>query len=104
MSGFKYNAQGPYRVVNPGDYLDYSMDWRKLLNGIAESISNVVWTVPTGITLNIQPPTVGPITTVWLTTPTPGIYYVSATMTTSLGRVRTRGFTIEVAENQPMRP
>lgn len=100
MSGFLYNAQGPYRVVNPGDYLDYNIDARKLLNGIAEGIASVEWTVPTGITLGPQT-TVGPVANVWLTTPTVGIYYVYATITSTAGRIWNRGFTVVVAENQP---
>jgi hypothetical protein len=106
MSGFLFDAQGPYIVSSPGgaspDDRDYSIDWTQVLALLGptppDTIASNVWNIPTGVTLDSSA-TLGNVTTCWLTTPTIGTYYISNTMTTVGGRTFTRGFRLIITEN-----
>ena len=98
--GFQIDAQGPYINAAPNDDHDYSIDWVNLLVGPGEAIASVSWTLPSGITAGVEV-VVGTVSTVWITTPTIGTYFVLAAMTSSAGRVWNRGFRLIVTDTLP---
>jgi len=97
MSGFQFNAQGPFIVSAVNDNRDYSIDWTNLLNS-GETIATVTWVVPTGVAAGSSSVT-GNVSTQFLITPTVGSYYITAEMTTSAGRVFNRSFKLIVAKD-----
>jgi len=102
MSGFLVDAQGPYIYTAPTDDRDYSFDWTNVLATLGptppDTIATSAWLVPTP---NIEGATAvaNPITTVWITSPTIGEYYVSNTIVTAGGRSFTRTFRLIISEN-----
>lgn len=106
MSGFQVDAQGPYIETAPdtgsgGDDRDYSFDWTNVLATLGptppDTIATSTWNVPTP---NVEGASAlsNPITTVWITSPTIGEYFVSNTIVTVGGRKFTRGFRLIVTE------
>lgn len=80
----------------PGAKLDYSVDWTDWLAD-GETISNVSWTVPSGLTKTTEGIS-GGICTAWLMGGTLGtLYIVVCTITTNVGRVDSRSLYITVA-------
>lgn len=97
MSGFLFDAIGPYIISAAGDDRDYSVDWTNLLN-VGETISTSTWTVPTGLVAGLALIVVN-VTTQWITSPTVGSYIVVSEITTSQGRIYNRSFRLIVNEN-----
>lgn len=86
----------PYWEKDPGATLDYNLDWSAWLNG--DTITNVVWTVPAGLTKTTQSVANG-VTTVWLAGGTLGQRYtVTCRVTTALGRTDERSFQLFIVQ------
>lgn len=103
-NGFQRDENGWFIVAAPGDDRDYSISWRDLLASLGsipvDQIYLSNWNLPAGVTLgavSVNNPT--NINTAWITTPTPGTYFVSNTIVTRDNRDFTRGFRLIVAEN-----
>jgi len=71
---------------DPGEKLDYAVDWTTRLAGDTIATSN--WTVPTGITQTTPAPSfTNTLTTIWLLGGTIGqTYELTNTITTAAGR------------------
>ena len=81
-------------VKDPNAILDYSIDWTEWLS--TDTISNVSWTVPAGITSPSASNTTK-IATVWLSGGTAGQSYdLLCRITTAGGRTDDRTITITV--------
>lgn len=80
-------------VKDPDERLDYEEDWADFL-AVAETISSVAWTVPSGLT-NYSTSNTTTTATIWLTGGTHGQeYLVAGKITTSAGRIAERSFKI----------
>ncbi len=85
-------------IKDPSAVLDYGFDWSDWLN-TGETISSVVWTVPTGLTKDSQSNT-STIATVWLSSGTAGqSYQVACKIVTSVSRTDERSMMI-IVENR----
>ncbi len=75
---------------DPGEKLDYSMDWTAWLAG--DTIAASSWTVPAGITQTTPDPSfTATTTTIWLAGGTVGkTYELTNTVTTAGGRIGVR--------------
>jgi hypothetical protein len=88
---------------DPDATLDYAVDWTSWL-AAGETISSVVWDVPTGLTEESAPggwsePDANNARTVWLSGGTAGTdYTVGCEITTSVGRVDERSIIIEARQ------
>ena len=88
---------------DPNALLDYAVDWTSWL-AAAETISTVVWTVPTGLTEESAPggwsePDADNKRTVWVSGGTAATdYTVACKITTSVGRVDERSIVLEAQE------
>lgn len=94
---------------DPAEVLDYSIDWDRSGAGAAaasgwldvgETITDSVWTVPTGITQTTPAPSqAAGKATIWLSGGTSGAHYdVTNHVTTSQGRQGERSIRIYVGE------
>jgi hypothetical protein len=101
-AGFVVDAQGPYIITAPTDDRDYSLDWTNVIATLGptppDTIATSTWNV---FAPNVEGTTAqaGAITTVWITSPAIGEYYVSNTIVTAGGRTFTRGFRLFVSAN-----
>lgn len=81
---------------DPQELLDYAVDWTDWLG--ADTISDVSWTVPTGITQNSTTNTTK-TATIWLSGGTLGnVYRVVCRITTNAGRVAERTIALRIAD------
>lgn len=81
---------------DPGDTLDYLLDWSLFLD--SDTISSAVWTVPSGLTKTAQSETTT-TTTVWLSGGTADtLYTLDCTITTAGGRTAQRRVGLYVEE------
>jgi hypothetical protein len=81
--------------------LDYAVDWREWLAPDGDTITDSAWTAEPGITIEQDPaPTAtGGVVTVWLSGGVTGrSYLVTNRITTALGRVDERSFTLGVLD------
>jgi len=84
---------------DPGEQLDYRIDWkdRLLVNRVTDSIASSTWTGTSGITIasnNFS----GTFTTVWLAGGTIGTTYtVTNTIVTTGGRTMVQSVSIKIA-------
>jgi hypothetical protein len=91
----------PYKTSD--ELLDYKIDMTaelagRLANGADDTITAVVWTIPTGLTKQTSAFTDSTVT-VWLTGGTLGTTYeVAAQMTTTGGRVYHRSFRLAIKD------
>jgi hypothetical protein len=82
---------------DPEAVLDYPVDWSDWL-ATGETISEVVWTVPTGLTKDSQSES-GGVAVAWISGGTAGTEYrIECKVTTSQGRTDERSFFIKVTE------
>lgn len=85
-------------IKDPDAVLDYSVDWSDWLEDDDDTISSVVWDVPTGLTLSSQSET-DTVATVFLSGGTAATRYnVGCRVTTVGGRVDDRTIEIRVQE------
>lgn len=85
-------------VKDPSDKLDYAVDWDQWLES-GESITDVDWTVETGLTKASDPTesNTAKTATVWLEGGSNGEdYTVACKITTSAGRIVERSFVVQV--------
>ena len=83
---------------DPDANLDFSIDWTDWLDVVSDTISSVVWTVPSGITKTDESNTTT-VATIWLSGGTVGTKYaIVGRITTAAGRVDDR--TIEIVIKQ----
>lgn len=103
---FQQNAQGDYIDAAPGDVEPYTLGWLDSIQYPAETIAAAAWTYPSSVVGTSPammpgslPAIVGATTTEWLSAVIAGSYEVACTITTSMGRVKTKSFQLIVAEN-----
>ncbi len=90
MKSFLKDAVGYWLPVSPGAVLDYSVEWLDWIG--TDTISSVVWTVPTGITSS-APTNTDSVARVWLSGFVDGTTYeIKCTVTTTAGRTDSREF------------
>jgi len=86
---------------DPADRVDYSLDWRPMLalgDPIPDTITDVAWTVPAGLT-QTNAYEVSGVTTIWLTGGTPGIdYTLTCRITTTNNRIHERDVRLAVQD------
>jgi hypothetical protein len=104
MSDFIIDGLGPYIVVAPGDFRDYSLDWTNFLAALpglpVDQIKTSTWSVPTPNVASLPTANIPTnVTTTWISTPTVGTYVVVNTIITTGGRDFSRSFRLIVAEN-----
>lgn len=89
----------PYSASkDPNATLDYGWDWSQWLTEVEDTISDSVWIVPAGLTLESDSHTTTH-TTVWLSGGTAGqSYAITNRITTSGGRTDDRSFTLRCME------
>jgi hypothetical protein len=84
-------------VKDPNAVLDYFIDWTLWLT-TGDTIDNIVWTVPSGLTLETQTIS-GAKAYAWLSGGTDGVSYnILCRVTTVDGRVDDRTVSIQVSE------
>jgi len=83
-----------YFKKDPGEVLDYQVDWTTWLN--SDTIATSTWTVPTGITKNSDTNT-STTATIWLSGGTVSTTYtLTNVITTAGGRTAERSIVISV--------
>ena len=100
MTGFEFDATGPWIKKDPQAVLDFDVDWSvafdSWLNG--DTIASVVWTVAAGLTLNSQANTTT-VAKVWLSGGAAGTTYsVACKITTAAVRTDERTFRVIVEQ------
>lgn len=84
-------------VKDPGEVLDYAVDWSAHLAD-GDTIVSSSWVVATGLTVGTDSETTTR-TTIWLSGGTAGTEYrVTNTVTTAQGRTFERSFTVTVQD------
>jgi hypothetical protein len=92
ITGFKKDALGAYIEKDPSAVLDYTIDWSAWLGN--DTISALVWTIPTGLTAAAASNT-PTTTTQWLGACTVGTTYnVTNHITSAGGRQDSRSFRV----------
>ena len=95
-TAFKDLSAVPWIFKDPESLLDYQVDWATWL--VTDTISSVVWAVPTGITQDSVSTTTTKAT-IWLSGGTVAIdYTIECKILTAAGRTDERRFVVKVRE------
>lgn len=78
MSGFQYDSQGAYAVIESGEKLDYHLLWGRWLRNMVMDDSS--WSVPTGVS-SVSEARGETTTSIILSSSTPGEYEIVNTIT-----------------------
>lgn len=85
-------------IKDPGEALDYMVDWSAEMARVSDTISTVAWTVPNGLTKGASSNTTT-TATVWLSAGEDGqTYDVVCRITTAAARIYERTMRIRVRQ------